>query len=272
MNFTGASTINGVAPLDGTSESKSKTTRRVNTAERRATHNAVERQRRETLNGRFMDLAGMLSNLRTIRRPSKSAIVNSSIAHLRAARRHRGLAAHELRVLSEENDALRVELNAWRARNGLGGVEEPVRGEGWELVMSGELAFEAGEMMDGEEGEEEDARAADDYREYCNRQEQEREQAERRAAEEQAHMHMSAHAGHRPHHHPSAAQDDAIAIAGPVLPAFDNPAHALSTGVPYEYEHFSYGTAFDAKWQHPQQYYPYHLDFDGRRDTKLDIW
>ncbi|KZV89259.1 hypothetical protein EXIGLDRAFT_618411 [Exidia glandulosa HHB12029] len=31
-----------------------KTSRRANTAERRATHNAVERQRRETLNGRFL--------------------------------------------------------------------------------------------------------------------------------------------------------------------------------------------------------------------------
>ena len=31
-----------------------KVPRRANTAERRATHNAVERQRRETLNGRFL--------------------------------------------------------------------------------------------------------------------------------------------------------------------------------------------------------------------------
>lgn len=31
-----------------------KPARRANTAERRATHNAVERQRRETLNGRFL--------------------------------------------------------------------------------------------------------------------------------------------------------------------------------------------------------------------------
>lgn len=53
MNFTGEDTINGVASLGGIKRT-SKTTRRVNTAERRATHNAVERQRRETLNGRFL--------------------------------------------------------------------------------------------------------------------------------------------------------------------------------------------------------------------------
>lgn len=36
------------------SQVKRKPSRRANTAERRATHNAVERQRRETLNGRFL--------------------------------------------------------------------------------------------------------------------------------------------------------------------------------------------------------------------------
>ena len=36
------------------SAGKRKPSRRANTAERRATHNAVERQRRETLNGRFL--------------------------------------------------------------------------------------------------------------------------------------------------------------------------------------------------------------------------
>jgi hypothetical protein len=33
---------------------KSKSRKRVNTAEKRASHNAVERQRREMLNGRFL--------------------------------------------------------------------------------------------------------------------------------------------------------------------------------------------------------------------------
>ncbi|KAF8177211.1 hypothetical protein BJ912DRAFT_857036, partial [Pholiota molesta] len=37
---------------------KRKPSRRANTAERRATHNAVERQRRETLNGRFLPVRG----------------------------------------------------------------------------------------------------------------------------------------------------------------------------------------------------------------------
>jgi len=118
---------------------KRKPSRRANTAERRATHNAVERQRRETLNGRFLDLAGLLPNLSQIRRPSKSAIVNSSIAHIHASRRHRLIAARELRVLKVEVDALRRELNEWRDRSGLPRLEEPARGDGFNLVLSGEV-------------------------------------------------------------------------------------------------------------------------------------
>ncbi|KAF7292823.1 BHLH domain-containing protein [Mycena indigotica] len=135
----------------------SKPSRRANTAERRATHNAVERQRRETLNGRFLDLAGMLPNLSQIRRPSKSAIVNSSIAHINASRRHRLLAAQQLRLLKTESDALRHEVNEWRLRAGIPGVEEPRRADGFSVVLSGELEFEPSDMLDGsEEGDEEE--------------------------------------------------------------------------------------------------------------------
>lgn len=45
------------APISNNSaaaQNKRKPSRRANTAERRATHNAVERARRETLNGRFL--------------------------------------------------------------------------------------------------------------------------------------------------------------------------------------------------------------------------
>lgn len=130
---------------------KRKPSRRANTAERRATHNAVERQRRETLNGRFLDLAALLPNLSQIRRPSKSSIVNSSIAHIHASRRHRLLAARELRLLKVEADTLRRELNEWRERSGIPRIEEPVRGDGFGIVLSAEL-----EVIVGQDIEEED--------------------------------------------------------------------------------------------------------------------
>ncbi|KAL0059510.1 hypothetical protein AAF712_013741 [Marasmius tenuissimus] len=128
-NTTGITGTNG----------KRKPSRRANTAERRATHNAVERARRETLNGRFLDLAKMLPNLSQIRRPSKSAIVNSSIAHIHASRRHRALASRELRMLKLEADHLRRELNEWRDRAGIPRVEEPVRSEGFSMILNQEL-------------------------------------------------------------------------------------------------------------------------------------
>ncbi|KII89175.1 hypothetical protein PLICRDRAFT_598394 [Plicaturopsis crispa FD-325 SS-3] len=135
----------------GSSQMKRKPSRRANTAERRATHNAVERQRRETLNGRFLDLAALLPNLSQIRRPSKSSIVNSSIAHIHASRRHRLLASRELRLVKLESDALRRELNDWRDRASLPRVEEPVRGEGFNMVLSGEVEVIAAIPGDDEE-------------------------------------------------------------------------------------------------------------------------
>jgi hypothetical protein len=146
---------NQSAPTNG---AKRKPSRRANTAERRATHNAVERQRRETLNGRFLDLAGLLPNLSQIRRPSKSSIVNSSIAHIQASRRHRMVASRELRILKTESDALRRELNEWRDRAGLPRVEEPVRGDGFGMVLAGEL-----EVISGISIEEEDDDADDGF-------------------------------------------------------------------------------------------------------------
>ncbi|THH17801.1 hypothetical protein EUX98_g9057 [Antrodiella citrinella] len=136
-------------------QAKRKPSRRANTAERRATHNAVERQRRETLNGRFLDLAALLPNLSQIRRPSKSSIVNSSIAHIHASRRHRLLAARELRLVKLEADALRREINEWRDRSGLPRVEEPVRGDAFHMIMSGEVeVINAGPIEEeGDEGD-----------------------------------------------------------------------------------------------------------------------
>ncbi|THG96300.1 hypothetical protein EW026_g5508 [Hermanssonia centrifuga] len=133
---------------------KRKPSRRANTAERRATHNAVERARRETLNGRFLDLAALLPNLSQIRRPSKSSIVNSSIAHIHASRRHRHMAARELRLIKLEADALRRELNEWRDRSGLPRVEEPVRGEGFQMIMSGEVEILSAGPIEEEDGDE----------------------------------------------------------------------------------------------------------------------
>ncbi|KAJ7622060.1 hypothetical protein FB45DRAFT_1061701 [Roridomyces roridus] len=149
MNRTGKDTLSpgGVKRI-------AKSSRRNNSAERRATHNAVERARREVLNARFLDLAAVLSNLQHLRRPTKSAIVNSSIAHLAASRRHRIMAAQQLRVVMNEVDALRYEVNQWRRRAGVPLVEEPRRGDAFGLVLRGELEFEPGDMLDVGEDEE----------------------------------------------------------------------------------------------------------------------
>lgn len=77
--------------------------------------------------------------------------MNSSIAHIHASRRHRILAARELRLVKLEADALRRELNEWRDRAGIPRIEEPIRGEGFSMVLSGEL-----EVIAAIPGEEDD--------------------------------------------------------------------------------------------------------------------
>jgi hypothetical protein len=111
----------------------------------------------------------MLSNLSQIRRPSKSAIVNSSIAHLNASRRHRILAAQQLRTLKNEGDALRREVNEWRARAGVAPVEEPMRSDAFGIVIRGELEFEAGDMLDADEGEEDEEAGGSNASVYVGR-------------------------------------------------------------------------------------------------------
>ncbi|KAF7337326.1 BHLH domain-containing protein [Mycena sanguinolenta] len=139
---------------------KRRAARRANTAERRATHNAVERMRRETLNGRFLTLASLLPPLAALRRPSKAAIVSSSIATVNAARRHRVLAAQTLRALSREAEQLRREVNEWRARARVPQLDIPVRSDAHHAVLRAELedfdlALEDGVVLE-EEGDEED--------------------------------------------------------------------------------------------------------------------
>jgi len=124
-----------------------KMKQRANTAERRASHNAVERQRREALNARFLDLAAVLPNLANVRRPSKSSIVNSSIAHVHASRRHRILAAQQLRLLASECDSLRREANEWRARAGVMRLDTPSRGDSFSTVIGEELHYEVGDLQ-----------------------------------------------------------------------------------------------------------------------------
>jgi hypothetical protein len=124
-----------------------KMKQRANTAERRASHNAVERQRREALNARFLDLAAVLPNLANVRRPSKSSIVNSSIAHVHASRRHRILASQQLRLLANECDSLRREANEWRARAGVMRLDTPSRGETFSNVIGEELHYEVADLQ-----------------------------------------------------------------------------------------------------------------------------
>ncbi|PLW47382.1 hypothetical protein PCANC_05847 [Puccinia coronata f. sp. avenae] len=82
---------------------------KATTAERRATHNAIERARRESLNGRFLELARALPTMQSVKRPSKSVIVNKSLEWICESQ------AREYELV-RENDFLRNQVNELRAQ------------------------------------------------------------------------------------------------------------------------------------------------------------
>lgn len=87
-------------------------------ADKRATHNAIERARRESLNGRFMTLAEALPAMAHVKRPSKSIIVNKALDFVFEAQ----VKEH---ALIKENNELRRQVDQLRARLGMAPLPPP---------------------------------------------------------------------------------------------------------------------------------------------------
>jgi len=102
----------GSSSNGGNGNNKKRGRRPPSTAAKRATHNAIERARRESLNGRFLELARALPNMNGVKRPSKSAIVIKSLEYVYEVQsRERSLAA--------QNVAMKKELEDLRSKLGL---------------------------------------------------------------------------------------------------------------------------------------------------------
>jgi hypothetical protein len=91
-------------------------------ADKRASHNAVERARREMLNQRFRDLQSFIPNLAESKRASKLAIVRGCIAHFQDLGRRDAARMRAAQVLITSLDDMRSQLNELRKEKGLGPV------------------------------------------------------------------------------------------------------------------------------------------------------
>ncbi|CAO3577896.1 unnamed protein product [Absidia cylindrospora] len=80
-------------------------------AERRAEHNAIERARRENLNGKFQQLAESLPNLQNYRRPSKGQIVEKALDWVRQSISKEERYQYQIHQLQRENKQLLMQLN-----------------------------------------------------------------------------------------------------------------------------------------------------------------
>ncbi|KAJ2864919.1 hypothetical protein GGI22_001612, partial [Coemansia erecta] len=99
-------------------------------AQRRATHNAIERARRESLNGQFQDLASAVPALNSVRRPSKATIVEKSLEHIKSFRSKIEARDQCISRLQMRNLALHDEVNRLRIQLGL----EPLDNDSEELI------------------------------------------------------------------------------------------------------------------------------------------
>ncbi|KAI8804227.1 hypothetical protein BJ742DRAFT_456857 [Cladochytrium replicatum] len=87
------------------------------TPEKRATHNAIERARRESLNDRFHKLAMSIPSLRQIRKPSKSLIVQKSLEHI--VELHRRSETMETALTRLQRRVAELEEGSRQARDGV---------------------------------------------------------------------------------------------------------------------------------------------------------
>ncbi|KAG0185028.1 hypothetical protein DFQ28_010080 [Apophysomyces sp. BC1034] len=79
--------------------------------ERRAEHNALERARRVSLNGKFRQLAEALPNLQNHRRPSKGQIVEKALDWVKQSVSKEDRYQYQIIQLQRENKRLLVQLN-----------------------------------------------------------------------------------------------------------------------------------------------------------------
>ncbi|KAI8319073.1 hypothetical protein GQ54DRAFT_51763 [Martensiomyces pterosporus] len=118
------------------SPSSTRSVSSIDHAQRRATHNAIERARRESLNGQFQDLASAVPSLIHVRRPSKATIVEKSLDYIRSFKEHLANRDQYIKKLQLRNLALHDEVNRLRKQIGL----EPLT-EGGESAVASDMVL-----------------------------------------------------------------------------------------------------------------------------------
>lgn len=113
-----AASTGGAIRKERKRSSSSKSFNAVEYAQRRATHNAIERARRESLNSQFQDLASAVPSLIQVRRPSKANIVEKSLEYIKSFKEHMNTRDQCIKELQMRNMALCEEINRLRKQMG----------------------------------------------------------------------------------------------------------------------------------------------------------
>ncbi|KAJ1915383.1 hypothetical protein H4219_004348 [Mycoemilia scoparia] len=99
--------------------SSPKASKQTESVAKRVNHNAIERARRESLNGQFQDLASAVPSLIHVRRPSKATIVEKSLEYIRTFKSQQSNNDRYIKTLQLRNLELRDELNRLREKLGI---------------------------------------------------------------------------------------------------------------------------------------------------------
>jgi len=129
-----------ILPEGDESTVKRRNRRPPSTAAKRATHNAIERARRETLNGKFLELAHALPNMTSVKRPSKSSIVIKSLEFVYSVKSRE-------QNLNNQNDQLRKEVEELRSKLGLPKSSQSPNFDSIKLVTKPSVSKKSQESM-----------------------------------------------------------------------------------------------------------------------------
>lgn len=161
-----------------------------------------------------------------------------------------------------EADALRRELNEWRDRAGIPRVEEPQRGDGFGIVLSGELEVIVPAGTEGMEEEDEDGYNGAGYDDGASfdpyeQQQQQQQRAspvyQQQAQQQQMYHHsqQTARPTSIPMPPPMHASAGHPMIASPTAMAFENPAMGMAAQPQY-YAQQQVQTPQEKEWMYQQ--------------------
>lgn len=124
--------------------------RKLSETEKRANHNATERARRDSLNNRFQEIADCIPQLRDVKKPSKSIIMQKTLEYVTMAQKRNDMHTKEITLLKKENEKLKQEIKELKMMMLRASEIHGDLGFNVDLKIDGEFKFDDQKEIKGE--------------------------------------------------------------------------------------------------------------------------